>query len=95
MSAFAPDGALAWCDEDGEGAYVGQDANRTMKEVRDALARSADTAEREYFAVELAAKMLAKTDGAELYRGAWVWPKPIKKRLIELAEKILNGEDVS
>jgi len=92
VNASAPGGALVWCDVDGEGAIVGQDGHRTEKWLRDALAKDLHVDDREYYAVELAAKMPAKRDGAQLSDGAWVWLKPVKKRLIELAEKILNGE---
>jgi len=91
------DGALVWIVDGDEGGEIGQDGRLTIQSLRAMLAAEKIAESREAIAVEIAAKLLAHIDGAEFRENgsAWVWRKPIKKRLIELAEKILNSEDES
>lgn len=90
------DGALAWFIDGDEGGTIGQDGTLPIKRLREEFKKQDSRDMREGYAVEIAAKVIAVQEGVELSsKGAWIWRKPIKKRLIELAEKILNGEDES
>lgn len=89
VSSNYVDGALAWFLDGDEGGTIGQDGKLSVKKLREDLKKQADREMREGYAVEIAAKVIAEQEGAEFSsKGAWIWRKSIKKRLIELAEKI-------
>lgn len=92
-------GAYAWYDEEeGEGGVVGQSKNeRTEAEMLELIRskESENSLEKEYWAIELAAILIAKDSGEEYSedKSCWIWSKTKLKTLIAKAEGILNGDE--
>lgn len=92
-------GAFAWFDrEEGEGGAVGQSYNEKTEEEMLAIIRGDKVDEvydREYWAVELAAILVAREQREEYGKNecCWIWKKTKLNTLISRAESLMNGDE--
>lgn len=86
------DGALVWVADGEEGARVGQDSAYSITQLRLRLKQPDNDLDKMYFAVELAARILAEQYDASIEQGAYVWPHKVTKKMIcNLADQLLAG----